>query len=528
MILTGCWNTGGPGGGDLTQDTQESASLDTGDGQDTGSSDCTEEDWVLWFLDEDGDGYGSTVAPTISDCEAPSGYVAVDGDCEDTLPEIHPGVDEICDGLDNDCDGQVDNDPLDGEVYWQDSDGDGYGNADVSARRCGPSVGWVQNTLDPDDSDSGMPGRLPGDWPTLGGSTAHTGYYPGTVDGVLPELSWTLALSSRQQAVVVQDGVVYRASGGSYLDADVVAQRASDGLEIWRHTLPEDAYSLSPPTVHDGRVYLQRCNHSSDSQLWALDTLDGQALWSAPYRAQWETYLAPVVAEGRAWFGSGSYGGISGVQILDGTELFWQSLPQYDAWAPAYADGELYSFVEGVLISHEPDTGETLWSLDLGWDWFTYTLNTAPVVGDERIYVVGNYYVAAVDRDTGGELWSVAGGDTFDDPVFGVAALGDGVLFVLRGGDVEAYDSESGALLGTMEMGDWSVYGSVVGRGAGYLIVTDDTLISAYEDTTYFFDLESFELLGTLPHGGALALSDSRLFITDYDGLLAVYQWPLE
>ena len=68
------------------------------------------------FVDEDGDGYG-TSARTIR-CPLPDGYAVEGGDCDDTRAEVHPGATELCDGLDDDCDG------TDGSL--EDMDGDGY------------------------------------------------------------------------------------------------------------------------------------------------------------------------------------------------------------------------------------------------------------------------------------------------------------------------------------------------------------------------------------------------------------------
>jgi hypothetical protein len=50
-------------------------------------------------IDMDGDGFGNPASPL---CMYP------DLDCDDTNPEIHPGMYEICDGLDNDCDNVID------------------------------------------------------------------------------------------------------------------------------------------------------------------------------------------------------------------------------------------------------------------------------------------------------------------------------------------------------------------------------------------------------------------------------------
>lgn len=73
-------------------------------------------------------------------------------DCNDSNASIHPAASELCDGIDNDCDGAVD----EGSVYYQDADGDGYGNAAVVHNGCATPVpaDYVTNALDCDDTDT--------------------------------------------------------------------------------------------------------------------------------------------------------------------------------------------------------------------------------------------------------------------------------------------------------------------------------------------------------------------------------------
>ena len=62
----------------------------------------------LWYQDADGDGYGNS-AVTQSSCFQPAGYVAKNGDCNDTAASIHPGATEVCNGIDENCDTVIDN-----------------------------------------------------------------------------------------------------------------------------------------------------------------------------------------------------------------------------------------------------------------------------------------------------------------------------------------------------------------------------------------------------------------------------------
>ncbi len=75
----------------------------------------------VWYADLDGDGYGGS-DETISQCAAPTGYLATAADCDDTDPEVHPGGgDDDADDIDNDCDGEIDergDADGEGEITW--------------------------------------------------------------------------------------------------------------------------------------------------------------------------------------------------------------------------------------------------------------------------------------------------------------------------------------------------------------------------------------------------------------------------
>ena len=72
-----------------------------------------------WYTDADADGYGDPSTAEIA-CDAPSGSVADDTDCDDTDSAVNPGADEVCDAIDNDCDAGT---TEDGMVTYVDSTG---------------------------------------------------------------------------------------------------------------------------------------------------------------------------------------------------------------------------------------------------------------------------------------------------------------------------------------------------------------------------------------------------------------------
>ena len=93
------------------------------------------------LADEDGDGYFN------------------DEDCDDLDGQINPGAVELCDAIDNNCDGQVDEGVL--SMFFQDSDGDGFGDPDVTEESCQPSDGFVAVGSDcNDEDDTSFPGAI--------------------------------------------------------------------------------------------------------------------------------------------------------------------------------------------------------------------------------------------------------------------------------------------------------------------------------------------------------------------------------
>jgi len=109
-----------------------------------------------WYADADADDYGDATSTTTA-CEAPEGYVPDSTDCDDGRATVNPGADEVCDGLDDDCDGSTDEiGAVDGDVYYEDSDVDGYGDAGSSVLACSEPDGYGVDDTDCDDSDGGV------------------------------------------------------------------------------------------------------------------------------------------------------------------------------------------------------------------------------------------------------------------------------------------------------------------------------------------------------------------------------------
>ncbi|MFA6028181.1 MAG: hypothetical protein WC752_04615 [Patescibacteria group bacterium] len=105
------------------------------DGSETGV-DCNDNDASLsattnYFVDSDGDGYGSITSASICSATMPAGYSTNNTDCSDTDSTINAN-----------------------QTYYQDLDGDGLGNPLVTTLVCAsvPPTGYVTNSNDTNDA----------------------------------------------------------------------------------------------------------------------------------------------------------------------------------------------------------------------------------------------------------------------------------------------------------------------------------------------------------------------------------------
>jgi hypothetical protein len=109
-----------------------------------------------WYIDADGDGWGSSAATTEA-CDQPSGYVSTSTDCDDGDGDVYPLADEYCNGVDDDCDGRLDEGTaLDADTWYADADADGYGDSSRTQRSCDEPSGFVSDDTDCDDSEASV------------------------------------------------------------------------------------------------------------------------------------------------------------------------------------------------------------------------------------------------------------------------------------------------------------------------------------------------------------------------------------
>jgi len=112
-----------------------------------------------WYGDLDGDSYGNA-SDIITACDAPTGYVGDDTDCDDGSAAVNPAATEVCNSIDDDCDGDIDDadsslDTSTASTWYGDGDGDGYGGSTIT-QACAQPSGTANTSTDCDDGSAAV------------------------------------------------------------------------------------------------------------------------------------------------------------------------------------------------------------------------------------------------------------------------------------------------------------------------------------------------------------------------------------
>ena len=145
-------------------------------------------------------------------------------------------------------------------------------------------------------------------WPMFQANARHTGYLPLSLKPAEARLRWEVFLEVFRSvnAVAGADGKVFATlqtypfhHGPLFFALD-----ASNGRILWSKEFG-DVFSVNPPSAAYGTVYVQTNNHASDTWLRAFDALTGVQIFQASHAAQWGTYNAPTIHEGKAYVNGG-------------------------------------------------------------------------------------------------------------------------------------------------------------------------------------------------------------------------------
>jgi len=141
-----------------TADVDEDCS-GTADDADSGVDAST---FTTFYADVDSDSYGDP-ATSVDQCDAPSGYIQDNTDCDDSAATVNPGATEVCDlaNIDDDCSGTADDadsgvDTSTFTTFYADADSDTYGDPATSVDQCDAPSGYIQDNTDCDDSTAAV------------------------------------------------------------------------------------------------------------------------------------------------------------------------------------------------------------------------------------------------------------------------------------------------------------------------------------------------------------------------------------
>ncbi len=326
-------------------------------GRDDNCNGTTDEDTaadaLTWYLDADTDGFGNASVTDLA-CTQPSGYVTDDTDCDDGDRSSYPGGTEVCDGADNDCNGTVDDNPIDGNTYYADDDGDSFGDPSSTDSECSQPSGYVENSYDCDDTDAGEPvvADAYGGSSTGNGSAANP--YSSLQDAVDDAWSCVIAYSGTYTEAIDLDGKSLDLWGveGSELTTIDAALTPCD------YTNPYDCSSaLTIASGTSASPYVHGFTISGGTG--GVDVTTSSAACADSSASHNGTTTCTVYTF--TYCGGGVY--VAGDDpVLDDVILYNNSLPDFDqVVVGSYEQWWLYSYGGGICVSDGNVTMDSVW-----------------------------------------------------------------------------------------------------------------------------------------------------------------------
>jgi outer membrane protein assembly factor BamB len=232
--------------------------------------------------------------------------------------------------------------------------------------------------------------------PTLANGVLFVGSGDGSFHAVRAATGkrvWRLAGSKaiRETAVVLGSRVIYSSTAGL-----VHAVERSTGRSVWQF----DAKSpVTAPAVVAGRIIVG----TRDSRLYALDSANGDALWSQYWWGSWVESTA-VDWQGHAYLGSGDLARVSCIDPELGQNLWRTVVGGWVLQRPLVTDRTIYVGVSGArrAASFWPPQASALVALDRStgqviWQWsmpelagaFMHGFVAAPVTTGSKLLIGG-------------------------------------------------------------------------------------------------------------------------------------------
>lgn len=188
-------------------------------------------------------------------------------------------------------------------------------------------------------------------------------------------------------AIRIPDVSVQTANGITYIGGlgAVVAVRTTDGSQLWRTTVGDDA---SPIILDHGVLYVV-----AGARLTALRTRDGKPLWQIQGAT---SRVSPVVADGTVYIASSL--AVSAVRTSDGQLLWTYTLKTANPSSLALDHQVLYVGSNRFTSALQQSSGKPLWT--------TQQPAFALTVRDAEVLTYSISTAAALRSGDGKRLWS--------------------------------------------------------------------------------------------------------------------------
>ncbi|MDZ4289432.1 MAG: Ig-like domain-containing protein, partial [Prosthecobacter sp.] len=354
-------------------------------------------------------------------------------------------------------------------------------------------------------------------WTQFGNGPDHSGRYPALLGSQLWVQHWMYSYPATLNPVAVGGGRVYVTPTGTVANQTYVAAlNQTTGGELWRAQMPATT-RLNPPSYHSETVLTQRCNTSSDAQLWALNAADGSLRWQGAHGMQGGWYMSPAVSDLGVFInaaGFSSVRGVYGFNLLSGVQKFLSQQISTEYCTPAIHEGKVYSLLNGVFRNHHPDTGVVQWSADLTWvnssefrticceGGYAYLINSS----------TGGTDLICLDLQTQSVLWRIKGAYA------GTPAVANGLVYACLGNVVRAHNTTTGRTVADYSSGSGDAF-----TFTGSPVISHDLLFAGTSSKTYIYNLATRALLQTLNFGSQVAIADDVLYLVCSDNTVRAY-----
>jgi TolB protein len=347
------------------------------------------------------------------------------------------------------------------------------------------------------------------DWPTVGKDNQHSGFVAGNADASRYGLAWSAyPLTNYNPILTTQavsaEGVVLVVIQPEGYGPSLLAYDANNGMLLWKYELNLYNYvNFSPPTIANGKVYfVMPSQNTMGGGVFCRDLYTGNIFW--------RTWNENFVTQGNSQaFGQNLY-----AYALDGLALYNVANGQKkgvvklstlnDLGSPTYADGKIYTWINGIFSEYTSDSGKILWSLAPAWN--QASSYSAPVIVNRTAIVATTATLHAIDLDAHRVRWIAKGI---------VPAVAGDLVYAINDGVLEARQISSGALVAS-----FTAPAALINN----LIVSESHVYVSSATHTYLLDRATLQIKWTTAEGGWLTLANGYLIIVRSDSKISAYR----